>query len=328
MNNERQMSEFDLFYISYDEPRCEEFWANLLNIAPWAKRVHGVRGFDNAHKECARQSETDRFITVDGDNLIDPKFLENTITIPEKYKDCVLSWAGKNHINGLVYGNGGLKLWTKEFVLNMKTHENAERDEEKVDFCWDGKYLQLNNIYSTTYPNGSPFQAFRAGFREGVKMGLDRGKKIEPHKIKTTIHEKNLKRIIIWMSIGADVENGLWSIYGSRLGIHMANLQNWDISKISDYDWFNTFWKDGIQPHFAAANNDEMFNFCKYTKYKWSESMLIEEIEELGLDIKKHMDLDIAYLDPVQSKFFKYVYDQPRRTAFLTTEFEADNGVR
>lgn len=326
MNNKQQMSEFDIFFLSYDEPKREEFWANLLNIAPWAKRVHGVKGFDNAHKECARQSETDRFITVDGDNLIDQKFLENTIIIPEKYNDCVLSWAGKNYINGLVYGNGGLKLWTKDFVLNMKTHENAEKDEEKIDFCWDGKYLQLNNIYSTTYTNGSPFQAFRAGFREGVKMGLDRGKKIAPNKIKNTIHEKNLKRIIIWMSIGADVENGLWSIYGSRLGMHMGNLHDWDIANISDYDWFNNFWKDEIQPKFVSDTESD--NYCKHTKYKWSEYTLIKEINNLGTDIKKYMDLNIAYLNPDQSRFFKYVYDHPRRTSFLTTEFEADNGVR
>lgn len=325
--SKHDMTEFDLFFISYDEPKREEFWANLLNIAPWAKRVHGVKGFDNAHKECARQSETDRFITVDGDNLVDSKFFENSITLTDKFKDCVLSWAGKNHINGLVYGNGGLKLWTKEFVLNMKTHENAERDEEKVDFCWDGRYIQLNNIYSITYPNGSPFQAFRAGFREGVKMGLDRGKKIEPHKIKTTIHEKNLRRIIIWMSVGSDVENGLWSIYGSRLGMYMANLTDWDISSISSYDWFKEFWDNNIKSKFECSEI-ETGNYCKYTKYKWNEQQLISEINNLGVDIKKHMDLDIAYLDSEQSKFFKYVYEQPRRTAFLTTEIEADNGIK
>ena len=37
-------------------------------IVPWAKRVHGVEGSDAAHKACANLSETDRFITVDGDN--------------------------------------------------------------------------------------------------------------------------------------------------------------------------------------------------------------------------------------------------------------------
>ena len=32
----------------------------------------------------------------------------------------VISWCGKNTINGLLYGNGGLKCWPKDFVLNMR----------------------------------------------------------------------------------------------------------------------------------------------------------------------------------------------------------------
>ena len=50
------INELDVFYISYDEPRKEEHWAKILDNVPWAKRVDGVKGFDNAHKECARQS--------------------------------------------------------------------------------------------------------------------------------------------------------------------------------------------------------------------------------------------------------------------------------
>ena len=48
------INELDVFYISYDEPRKEEHWAKILDNVPWAKRVDGVKGFDNAHKECAR----------------------------------------------------------------------------------------------------------------------------------------------------------------------------------------------------------------------------------------------------------------------------------
>ena len=62
------LTQFDLFFLSYDEPNAEENWADLLDKAPWAKRVHGVKGFDAAHRECARQSETPWFITVDADN--------------------------------------------------------------------------------------------------------------------------------------------------------------------------------------------------------------------------------------------------------------------
>ena len=64
--------------------------------------------------------------------------------------------------------------WTKEFVNNMQTHENTDgKDETQVEFCFDPRYIAMHDCYSVTYPNGSAFQAWRAGFREGVKMCLN-----------------------------------------------------------------------------------------------------------------------------------------------------------
>lgn len=317
------ITEVDLFYISYDEPQKEEFWAKLQDMAPWAKRIDGVKGFDSAHKACANASETDRFITVDGDNIIYPEFFDLELDIPEKLKDSTLSWAGRNAINGLCYGNGGLKLWTREFVLNMRTHENATQDEEKVDFCWDDKYVQLNGLYSDTCPNGSPFQAFRAGFREGVKMTLDRGVKAGEGTIAKYMHDKNLKRLLIWASIGADVENGLWAIYGTRLGIYKANIEtNFDIAHISDYDWFKDYFYTTIAPQFKGQAHDKK---CRLTSQEWNSLMLQAASTKLLEPLYKELGLKIADMDKHQSRFFKEVYEAPKRTNNpLVTEMEAD----
>jgi hypothetical protein len=291
----QQMSEFDLFYISYDEPKCEENWADLLEKAPWAQRIHGVKGFDSAHKACAMASTTDRFITVDGDNIIDETFLDLEITIPEKYKDCALSWNSVNEINGLVYGNGGLKLWTRDWVMNMKTHENAVTAEEKLDFCWDRSYLQLNSVYSITRPNGSAFQAFRAGFREGCKMTLDQGGKVDRVKMQTVIHDANLRRLLVWACVGRDVPNGLAAIYGTRLGIYKTNIEEgFDIGQISDYDWFKNFGETEL----TRLTGDSRLD---------TERLLVEESHELGLKIKKHMALDLCLFHHKESAFFKSI---------------------
>lgn len=300
----QQMSEFDVFYLSFDEPKCEENWADLLEKAPWAKRVHGVKGFDAAHKACANQSETDRFITIDGDNIVDAKMFDMSINIPEKYAKCALSWNSTNAINGLVYGNGGVKLWTKDFVLNMKSHEAAENDAEKLDFCWDNQYLQLNSILSTTYTNGSAFQAFRAGFREGVKMTLDQGGKVDKVKMRTIIHDANLKRLMVWACVGADVEYGLYSIYGTRLGIYMANIhEGFDLANISDYDWFKNFGAEQL----ARVNTDEK---------------ILDQIRWTGMAITKHMGLDLCLYDEAQSFFFKQVYEHPNQQYSVNLEKE------
>ena len=68
--------EFDIVFISYDEPNADLHYADLLNKAPWAKRVHGVKGSDAAHKAAAALSDTGWFITVDADNIVHSSFFD------------------------------------------------------------------------------------------------------------------------------------------------------------------------------------------------------------------------------------------------------------
>jgi hypothetical protein len=105
----------DIVFLSYDEPNAEKNYADLCSKLPWAKRVHGVDGSDAAHKACADISETEYFVTIDGDNIIDTEFLQQEIDIEQLglTPNHVFSWCGNVHVNGLQYGNGGLKLWTQ-----------------------------------------------------------------------------------------------------------------------------------------------------------------------------------------------------------------------
>ena len=135
MDNKVKILDLDFVFISYKEPNCEENYADLLNKVPWAKRVHGVKGFDNAHKAAAETASTDFFISVDGDNIIDESFLLQTLDWSRTNPKHVHRWRGKNIINGLVYGNGGLVGWNRKTCLSMKTHENAQDKRAKIDFC-------------------------------------------------------------------------------------------------------------------------------------------------------------------------------------------------
>lgn len=290
------LSEIDTIFISYDEPNADKNYSELLRIVPWAKRIHGVKGSDAAHKAAANLSETDRFISVDADNIIDPKFFEQTIELTDENRDFVFSWCGKNIVNGLVYGNGGLKCWTKDFVLNMKTHENSNEGDVKneVEFCFDRRYFQMNDCFSTSYINGSPKQAFRAGFREGVKMSLAEGAKVSRLHFKESIYWKNYHRLLVWMNVGSDVKNGLWTIYGTRLGCYMTNLTDWDYRNVRDFEYLNQLWDYDIS-------------------LKINDSNVEEEIQSLGKSLSLQLDLPVSILDSEQSKFFKTVYVNPLR---------------
>jgi hypothetical protein len=290
--------DYDIIYLSYDEPNAEKNYADLLTKAPWAKRVHGVEGSDAAHKACAALSETDRFITVDGDNIIRPGFLEQELIISagSDLEKSVISWCGKNEINGLMYGNGGLKCWPKEYVLNMRTHENADADNiaAQVDFCWDLQYIQQNSCYSDVHNNATTQQAWRAGFREGVKMALDQGAKPSKEQFLKG-HWKNLHRLWIWLMVGADIENGLWAIYGAREGLYKTMCTDWDYVQVRDFKYLNSLWDN------------------EYSKI--TEDMLRYEIMGLGETLIHELDLPIGVtpLDAGQSKFFKTVYQNPSR---------------
>jgi len=286
--------EQDIIFLSYDEPNAEKNYADLLAKVPWAKRVHGVKGSDAAHKACAKLSETEYFVTIDADNIVDPAFLEVEVDIDELglTPEHVFSWCGKVHVNGLMYGNGGLKMWTRKFVNNMRTHENSDPTDKKglVEFCFDDKYYQFNENYSESFTNASPFQAFRAGFREGVKMSLDQGAKVKDLK---TVWWQNYDRLLIWCNIGDDVANGLWSIYGAREGAYLTNCTDWDYTNVRNFEYLTQQWEE------------------KYSKI--TEKMLPYEIMGLGETLKHECCLELCDPDSDSSKFFKRVYNNSPR---------------
>lgn len=295
------ISEFDIYFLSYDEPNAEKHWADLLDKAPWAKRVHGVKGFDAAHRACAEQSETPWFITVDADNIVLPEFFDETIDLdPALDLKKSFCWNGINMMNGLMYGNGGLKLWSKEFALNMRSHELSD-DGQAVDFCWDENYRGIHKAFSEVWNNGSPYQAFRVGFREGVKLALDRGQRVKPELMKTQLHTMNLRNLRIWSSVGADIEHGLWAIYGTRMAWAKMCDSTWDFSVIRDYDWFNSFWGEVSHqiylPHLGRSRSED------HALY-----FVEEEIKNLGAFIKDRTKIGVPTLDADTSEFFRETF--------------------
>lgn len=324
MTTPTPLTSLDTVFISYDEPNCEENYADLLEKVPWALRVHGVKGSDAAHKAAGKLSNTDRVITVDADNIVDIDFFSIEIDFEHpKFKDKVISWSAKNIINGLEYGNGGLKCWPVKYMLGMKTHEESESDNKltQIDFCWEKEYVQMNNRYCVTHNNGSPHQAFRAGFREGVKMSINssNGERINPERFTKTLWHGNLQRLLIWCSVGADVENGLWAMYGARLGCYMTVLTDWDYVNVRDFEYINNIWKEQTEKFEFDPN---LSPFDKHQT--WNQELLDAELKRLGDLLRNRVDLEIADLDPQASKFFKRTHTPLPRMGVYQTESEMD----
>ena len=281
------IADLDCIYLTYDEPQKEEFWVKIRNMIPWAKRVDGVKGSDAAHKAAAAASDTERFILIDGDNMPDAKFFNLTMNLPDgEWENAVFRWRARNHINGLMYGNGGLSSWTRAFVNNMKTHEaTTGTAETEVEFCFDPLYWPMYDCYSTTYPNGSAFHAWRAGFREGVKMCLNRGARPSISEFKDRVHQRTLDHLTIWHNVGRDAEHGVWAIAGSRMGTYMTMITpQWDHRVVQDFAELEKLWDT------VKASDPEL---------------LAGRVAE---DLVTQLDLPINMMQENESVFFKQHY--------------------
>jgi len=280
------ITEFDLIFLSYDEPNAEYNFSDLLEKAPWAQRVHGIKGFNSAHLACAEMAQTDWFVTVDADNIVRSEFFDVQVEFDPRHEPlCCFSWNGLNAINGLAYGNGGLKLWSKEFVRTMRSHEHADNPRKAVDFCWERHYRQMYQTYSDVWNNGSPYQAFRVGFREGVKLALDRGERVSAEMMRF-LHPVNLRNLRIWACVGAHIENGLWAMLGTRLALTRMCDQLWNHTVVRDYDWFRHFWEE--------AKTYDTVMMC----------------EELGAKLMQQTKIALPVLEDEQSQFFREVMAQ------------------
>ena len=96
--------------------------------------------------------------------------------------------------------------------------------------------------FGTSHPNGTPRQAFGAGFREAVAHGLVGGRAPGRSQLASQLPPVNLKRLLVWATIGADQDNGLWCLYGARLGCKMAQLDQFDPALLVRPDWIEQFW--------------------------------------------------------------------------------------
>jgi hypothetical protein len=168
----------------------------------------------------------------------------------------------------------------------MRTHEATDgRTETEVEFCFDPLYWAMYNCYSTTYPNGSAKHAWRAGFREGVKMCLDQGRKPSVGEFKDRVYQRNLDHLTIWHNVGRDVEYGKYAILGARQGTYMTMLTDWDHTQVQWFDALEELYLNQID-----------------------ENSLEEDCATVGSALQTQLDLPILEMDSANSAFFKQHY--------------------
>ena len=221
---------YDIVFISYNEPNAEENYTRLKSRFPTLRRVHGVKGIHQAHIAAAKKAFTRMFWVVDGDAEVLDTF-NFDYTVPDSELDVVHVWRSRNPVNGLEYGNGGIKLLPKKLTMQM--------DTSRVDMTTSisTKFKAMDQVSNVTAFNTDPFTSWRSAFRECVKLS---SKVIDGQVDDETAH-----RLDVWCTQTTD-ENALkGALAGRTYGQENAgNIPA--LSLINDFDWLHTQFEVSI----------------------------------------------------------------------------------
>jgi len=210
--------QLDVIFISYNEPNAEENWQRVLFKAPYAKRVNGVKGIFEAHKTAAKLAESDMFYVIDGDAwLVDEWEFNFQPSIFDR--DCCYVWSSQNPVNGLVYQNGGVKLFSKKVLLSHTEWKTLDMTNGIMSKIKTEEKISSRNNFNT-----DPFSAWRSAFRECVKLYIT----------------NQITKLHVWQTVGEDKLFGKYSIKGA-IDAEIFAKQNIDddekLRYINDYEW-------------------------------------------------------------------------------------------
>lgn len=222
---------YDLVFLSYNEKHADAHWEALEQRMPRAQRVQGVEGIVAAHKAAAAVCDTRWFWVVDADNQVDASF-GFTYKWPMNFPilDAVAVWRARNNVNGLEYGYGGVKLLPRRRVLDIAP--------DVVDFTTSiGKNFHImKETASTTLINGTPFEAWKSGFRECAKL--------TSNVISGSLKKENQRRLDVWLSV-AEGEYADEVLRGASEGATFGETQPDQLHLLNDFGWLQERFENG-----------------------------------------------------------------------------------
>ena len=221
---------FDVVFLAYNETDANSNWERLKTICPRAKRVIGIKGIYNAHGAAASISQTDMFYIVDADAYVTDFQFDYVPTIQDR--DCVHIWYSRNPVNGLEYGYGGIKLFSK-------THFQKQQAGVIDTATSVGEVKVIPVVACETRFNTDEFSTWRSAFRECVKLSS--------RLIKNQINKETEERLQVWTTVN-NAQYGEYAIAGARAGVNYGRANNsnpFALEKINNYEWLlNQFRED------------------------------------------------------------------------------------
>lgn len=289
----RFISDLPIFFTSFDEPNALETFDALRGQAPRPiTHVQGIAGLDAVILHCARSTTEAQFVTIAADNRVNPALFFQKL--PACDPDVVQVFRAKNLLTGLEYERGAVKVWPRGTVLAHRTRESAEIETAFVETHY--RKVGIDFLASQTDSGLTPIHAYRSAYREVLRLSLVENVRLRDfNETWGRLSAVARSRILVWTSVGADHENGWWSIFGARQAIHDFFVMNYSHDQINDYEKFAEGVEnilDIVDPEYAAKS--------------------------LRRRINKTLPLQIADLEADQSAHIKRLYVNPAYGGDLT----------
>lgn len=223
----------DLLYLTYEEAIAEDEFVKLLKKYSKLKRLHHVTGLYKAINLGAQMIEHNFYVMIDGDNEVLDEFDLYNVEYPQPNQ--MNFYMTRNAVNDLVYGYGGIKVCpTYNFrqVTNDRIDPTASGNLQKVH--------GIKKIASITHFNVSPFDAWKAGFREAVMLvNQDNEFKMDQEKIK--------QKLTVWKTVGKDRDFGEYAMQGACDGEEYGRSNKNNKEKlylINDPNWLAEYFNN------------------------------------------------------------------------------------
>ena len=209
-----------VYFLYTDEANLNENWERLQSKTADCISVAAVGNIFESHKHIASLCQGDRFYVVDADSwIVDSFTFDKKIDLTPK---SVAVFRSKNPVNGLIYGHGGIKLFSKDCFST----ERLDRPDMTTTLA--DSYIKLNIIATEHRFNYNPYSTWRTAFREAVKLSAGINK--------NNNDQESQERLTMWCEAGLETQYGYFAIQGARQGCKWAS-EDYDAMKVNDFKW-------------------------------------------------------------------------------------------
>jgi hypothetical protein len=219
-----------VYFLYTNEANLNENWERLQTKTEHCQAIAAVGNIFESHKHIASLCEGDRFYVVDADSWIVDSFnFDKNIELTAK---SVAVFRSKNPVNGLIYGHGGIKLFSKDCF-------SAERlDRPDMTTTLADNYIKVNILATEHRFNYSAYSTWRTAFREAVKLSAGINK--------NNNDQESQERLTMWCEAGLETQYGYFAIQGARHGVAYAKSVDVNFNLVNNFAWLEEQFREWI----------------------------------------------------------------------------------